>query len=186
MELDEYYKILNVEKHSSNRKIEKSYRKLALKYHPYVLRDKKYYNKFISFYISYKLLTKLNEKQIGRYRTKIELFDEWNVKYKEQVIEEAKELANLPFDIFEKKLLPGFNLFLFIFYLVGYILALILIFIPFLAYKSGFLSWYMTIIITGIYTFPLFAYSLKIYNREEWHLIRFIKYRKEKRESMKC
>ena len=107
-------------------------------------------------------------------------------KYKEQVIEEAKELANLPFDIFEKKLLPGFNLFLFIFYLVGYILALILIFIPFLAYKSGFLSWYMTIIITGIYTFPLFAYSLKIYNREEWHLIRFIKYRKEKRESMKC
>ncbi|MCK9206961.1 MAG: DnaJ domain-containing protein [Salinivirgaceae bacterium] len=180
MEKELYYKILHVNRDSSMRKITHSYRKLAIKYHPYVKKDTKYYDRFVSIHLAFSLLSKFNERQTGRYRTREELFNEWNEKIREQVIREAGEYAVLPTDIFEKKLLKGFSSMTFVIYGITLILSSILLYIPFTAYLDGKLSLFWIIVITGTYTFPLFAYSIKIFNKQEQLFRRFRLFNKRK------
>jgi len=173
MEIEDYYKVLNLPNKSSMKKVRKSYRRLSIKFHTYVHKDQKYLDRFIMFYPAYDLLNKLDQKHNGMYRTKAERYKNWLENDEQIAIEQAGYLAHLSTKEYESMILKGFSHFTKLAYGLSMALSSFIFFVPLNFYLEDKISLLGLIIITMSYSFPLFMFSYKFLQKENGKEINF-------------
>ena len=146
--LEEYFKILGLEKSASQEDIKKAYRFLAKKYHPDVSLEDDASKKFIQIAEAYEILT--NQKLLETLRIIAENEEERKRSYeyfKKRAKEVAKQAAEMKYERLKKEheafqQSGMFDLFLLINYIAHFLLILVTIFLlvfpVYIAVTTGF------------------------------------------------
>jgi curved DNA-binding protein CbpA len=146
--LEEYFKILGLEKNASQEDIKKAYRFLAKKYHPDVSSEPDADKKFIQIAEAYEILT--NQKVLETLRIIAENEEERRRSYeyfKQRAREVAKQAAEMKYERLKKEheafqQSGMYDLFLLINYIGHFLLILVTIFLlgfpVYIAVKTGF------------------------------------------------
>lgn len=165
--LDEYCKILKVNRLTSTKKIETAYKKMAIKYHPSLPINRGHIDRFVAIYLAYDLLSKINIKRTGRYKTREELFQEWTTNEKQNAIEKANELARLKMVEFEMTIFTGLSKTIKLTYGIILVIATIAMTYPIMLYIEGEMSLLYLLIISLAYTSPLFISVFRAIQHED-------------------
>jgi uncharacterized membrane protein (DUF485 family) len=165
--LEEYFKILGLEKTASQDEIKKAYRFLAKKYHPDVSSEPDAGNKFIQIAEAYEILT--NQKILETLRIIAENEEERKRSYehfKKRARETAKQAAEMKYERLRKEheafqQSGMYDLFLLINYISHVLLIFVTIFLlgfpVYIAVKTGFYGLFFFLIAGIILTIHIIS-----------------------------